>query len=129
MDKLTDTKKNAHTISNEIDWLDAYIVNLGDHAPAGRRLLAAAELCEQQREHAEVAREAAEAVEDDQGLVVVGFIVVIGLFCGRLRRRRQRLAVPVRVARGRVAPPLEAEDAREEEEHQEARNEGEHHVQ
>lgn len=27
MDKLTDTKKNAHTISNEIDWLDAYIVN------------------------------------------------------------------------------------------------------
>lgn len=27
MDKLTDTKKNASTISNEIDWLDAYINN------------------------------------------------------------------------------------------------------
>jgi hypothetical protein len=27
MDKLTDTKKNAYTISNEIDWLDTYIVN------------------------------------------------------------------------------------------------------
>lgn len=27
MDKLTDTKKNAFTISNEIDWLDTYIIN------------------------------------------------------------------------------------------------------
>lgn len=32
MDKLTDTKKNAFTISNEINWLDAYINNrLGNY--------------------------------------------------------------------------------------------------
>jgi len=31
MDKLTDTKKNASTISNEIDWLDAYINNRLEH--------------------------------------------------------------------------------------------------